>query len=48
MLFEQITEFELRGREPPGRTCTSATGCFCDKANVSKEYLRVDYFIIYC
>ena len=26
MLLEQITEFELRGPEPPGRSCISTTG----------------------
>ena len=26
MLIEQIIEFELRGQESPGRTCTPITG----------------------
>ena len=26
MLIEQITEFELKGSGPPGRTCTPITG----------------------
>ena len=44
MLNEQIIiEFELRGSGPPGRICTPTT----DETKISKEYLRVDYFIIY-
>ena len=31
MLIEQIVEFKLSGRGPPGRTCTSTTGYFYDK-----------------
>ena len=48
MLIEQIIEFEVRGHGPPGRTCTPTTGYFPDKTKISKESLRVDYFIIYC
>ena len=44
ILIEQIIEFELRS---PGRTCTPTTGYFPKKTKISKEYLRVDYFIIY-
>ena len=31
MLIEDIIKFELRGPEPPGRTCTPKTGYFQDK-----------------
>ena len=31
MCIEQIIEFELRGLEPPGRTCNPKTGYFCEK-----------------
>ena len=46
MLIEQIKEFELKGPGPPGHTCTPTTGYFHDKTKISKEYLRVDCFII--
>ena len=29
----------------PGRTCTPAIGYFYDKAKISKERLRVDYYL---
>ena len=48
MLIEQINEFELRGPGPTGGTCTTTAGYFHDKTKISKEDLRVDYFIIYC
>ena len=48
MLIEQIIEFEVRGHGPPGRTCTPTAGYFQDKTKISKEYLRVEYFNIYC
>ena len=50
MLTEQITEFELRGPGPPGRTCTAITGYFCDKTKISEENLGVDYCLLlkYC
>ena len=47
MLIEQIIEFELGGSGPPGRTCTPTTDHFHDKTKISKEDLRVDYFIIF-
>ena len=47
MLIEQIIEFELGGPGPPGRTCTPTTDHFHDKTKISKEDLRVDYFIIF-
>ena len=46
MLIEQITEFELRGRGPPGRLCTSITAYFHDKTKNSEENHRVDYYLI--
>ena len=39
MLIKQIIEFELRGPEPPGRTCTPITGYFTDKTKILKESL---------
>ena len=38
MLIEQI--FELRGPGPPGRKCTTITGCFHEKTIISKENIR--------
>ena len=48
MLTEHI--FELRGPGPPGRTCTATTGCFHDKAIISKENIRQDCYLLlkYC
>ena len=34
MLTEQIIEFELRGPEPPGRTCGPIAGYFHDKTKI--------------
>ena len=50
MLIEQIIEFELRGPGAPGHTCTPKAGYFHDKTKISKEYLRVDYYLLlkYC
>ena len=42
MLIEQTIELQLRGH---GLTCTSITGYFHDKTKVSKENLRVDYYL---
>ena len=42
MLIEQTTEFQLKGRGPFGRTCTSITGKFHDQTKVSKENLQVN------
>ena len=39
MLIEQIIELQLRGPEPPGRTCIPITGYFHDKAKISKQNL---------
>ena len=46
MLIEQIIEFELRGLEPPNRTYTPTIGYFHVKAKISKENLRVDYYLL--
>ena len=46
MLIEQIIEFQLRGPGPSGRTCTSITGLLHDKTKISKENLRVDYYLL--
>ena len=45
MLIEQNIEFELRGPGPSDRTCTPTTGQFHDKAKISKENRRVDYYL---
>ena len=44
MLIEQIIEFELKLLGLPDRPCTLIISYFYDKAKISKEYLRVDYF----
>ena len=46
MLIEQIIEWP----EAPGRTCTPIIGYFYDKTKLSKENLRVDYYLLlkYC
>ena len=46
MLIEQIIELQLRGPGPPGRTCTLITGYCHDKTKISKETLRVDYYLL--
>ena len=46
MLIEQIIEHQLRGPGPPGRTCTLITSYFHDKTKISKENLRVDYYLL--
>ena len=46
MLIEQIIELQLRGPGPPGRTYTPITGYFLDKTKISKENLRVDYYLL--
>ena len=43
MLVEQI--FELRGPEPPGRTCTPIAGCFHDETIISKENIRLECYL---
>ena len=49
MLIEQ--NFELRGPGlPTGRIRTPITGCFHDKTIISKENIRVDFYLLlkYC
>ena len=46
MLIERIIELQLRGPGPPGRTFTPITGYFHDKTKISKENLRVDYYLL--
>ena len=36
--------FELKGPGPPGRICTSITGCFHDKTIISKENIRLNCY----
>ena len=46
MLIEQIIELQLRGPGSTGPTCAPITGNFHDKTKVSKENLRVDYYLL--
>ena len=46
MFIEQTIKFEFRGLVPLGRICTPATGYFYDKTKISKENLRVDYYLL--
>ena len=46
MLIERIIERQLRGPSLPGRTCTPITDYFHDKTKISKENLRVDYYLL--
>ena len=46
MLIEQIIEFEWRGLGSLDRTCTLTNGYFHVKTKISKENLRVDYYIL--
>ena len=46
MFIEQIIEFELRGPGPPDCTLNPKTGYFCDKTKISKEILRVNYYLL--
>ena len=50
MFIEQTIKFEFRGLVLLGRVCTPATGYFYDKTKLSKENLRVDYYLLlkYC
>ena len=43
MLIEQIIEFELRGPEPPSRTCSHKPGYFYDKTKISKATRVIIY-----
>ena len=46
MLLEQLVEFELRVPGLFDRTCTPTTGYFYVKTKISKENLRVDYYLL--
>ena len=46
MLIERIIKLQLRGPGPPCRTCTPITGYCHDKTKISKENLRVDYYLL--
>ena len=46
MLIELIIEIELRVPRPSGRTYTPITGELHDKAKISKENLRVNYYLL--
>ena len=46
MFIEQTIKFEFRGLLPLGRICTPATGYFYDITKISKENLRVDYYLL--
>ena len=46
MLIERIIELQLRGLGPPSRTCTPIAGYFHDETKISKENLRVDYYLL--
>ena len=48
MLIEQI--LALRGPVPPGHIYTPITGCFHNKALISKENIRLDWYLVlkYC
>ena len=50
MLIEQITELQLKGPGLFGRTCIPITGKLHDHTKISKENLRVDYYLLlkYC
>ena len=50
MFIEQTIKFEFRGLASLGHVFTPATGYFYDKTKISKEYLRVDYYLLlkYC
>ena len=48
MLIEQIIVFELKEPGPPGLTCIPTAGYFHDKTKISKNYIGMNYFIIYC
>ena len=45
MLIEQTIELQLRGPGPPGQTYTPISGYFHEKTKISKENLRVDYYL---
>ena len=46
MLIEQTIKPQLKGSGPPRRTNTPIAGYFHDKTIISKEDLRVDYYLL--
>ena len=46
MLIILSIEFELRGPGTPGRIRTPKTVYFSDKTKISKENLRVNYYVL--
>ena len=50
MFIEQTIKFEFRELVPLGRICAPAAGYFYDRTKISKENLRVDYYLLlkYC
>ena len=46
MLIEQVIEFEWRDLGLFDRTCTLTTGYFHIKTKISKENLRLDYYLL--
>ena len=50
MFLEQTSKFECRGLVPISRINTPAIGYFYDKTKISKENIRVDYYLLlkYC
>ena len=46
MLIKQTIKLQLRRPRPPGRLCTPIGGYFLDKTKISKENLRVDYYLL--
>ena len=46
MFIEQTIKFEFRELVPLGRIYTPATGYFYDKTKISKENLRVGYYLL--
>ena len=46
MLIERIIKLQLKGPGLPGRTCTPITDYCHDKTKISKENLRVDYYLL--
>ena len=46
MLIERIIDFQLRGFGTRDQTCTPVTGYFHGKTKISRENLRVDYYLL--
>ena len=46
MFIEQIIEFELRYPDPPSPTCSPKTGYSYEKTKISKENLRLNYYLL--